>query len=90
MNEVGSLSNMKAAPPTKPRNTTISRSGRRSMPPTMRWKMLLDWSKAVLNKRNRPRCLPCVGFSMVAHSAGVSTRAVITDSSMAETMVTEN
>ncbi len=45
-----------------------------------------------LNQPNMPVFLPCFanGRRMVAQSAGVSTSATISDSTMAEMMVTEN
>ena len=51
-------------------------------------------SKVRLNQPKKPRfcrlCPFCTGLSRVAHSAGVRTRATTTESSMAETMVSEN
>ena len=77
----------------------MKRHGRCRMPRTPRWYFLLPASNLSLNQsRKRPTGpLPCsmwppflIGLSMVAHSAGVSTIATITDSAIAVTIVAVN
>jgi len=61
------------------------------MPATMRRYRLLPRSKPRLNRPKNPVVPPWpVGLSRVAHSAGDSTRATVTDSSIDDASVSEN
>ena len=68
--------------------------GRLSRPETLLRYFLLLASKSRLKTPKKPcwaMCPPlCAGLRKVAHRAGVSTNATTTESSMAETMVSEN
>ena len=72
----------------------MKRPLRARMPRTPARYVELLCSNVRLNQPKKPRSAWCSpffsGFSIVAHSAGVSTIATSTDSAIAETMVAEN